>query len=118
MSRISAGQNWRRYLFAYNYVVYRCTLDIKYELKTDSGMVRYTLVQSRTNNTFFPAMVELSGFYKVERLPHSDSVRVMYEQNARMSKKLNILYTTEIRWQSRWGDQAAGSLFEEFEDEK
>ena len=100
MSPISAGQNWRQYLFAYNYVVYRCTLSIKYELIGDSGLVRYSLVQSRTNNSFFPGMVELSGFYKAEHLPHNDSIRVTYEQNARMSKKLNILYTTEIRWQS------------------
>src|SRR5271157_322534 len=96
MTRISQGTNWRQYLFAYNYVVYRCTLSIKYELKTDSGLVRYSLVQSRINNSFFPAMVELSGLYKAERLPHGDSLRVTYEQNARMSKKLNILYATEI----------------------
>jgi hypothetical protein len=100
MARISQGSSWQRYLFAYNYVVYRCTLDIKYELKTDSGLVRYNLVQSRTNNSFFPAMVELSGCYKIERLLNNDSIRVTYEQNACMSKKLNILYTTEIRWQS------------------
>jgi hypothetical protein len=100
MSKIGGEKDRQRYLFAYNYVVYRCTLDIKYELKNDSGMVRYALMQSSTNNTFFPAMVELSGCYKVECLPHSDSVQVTYEQNARMSKKLNILYTTEIRWQT------------------
>jgi hypothetical protein len=100
MSPISEGQNWRRYLFAYNYVVYRCTLDIKYELKRDSGLVRYNMVESRTDNTFFPAIVELSGTYKVESVPGNDSVRIIYDQKARMSKKLNILYTTEIRWQS------------------
>jgi hypothetical protein len=100
MSRISQERNRGLYLFAYNYVVYRCTLDIRYELKRDSGLVRYTMVESRTDNTLFPSMVELSGIYKVEHLPESDSVCIVYDQKARMSKKLNILYTTEIRWQS------------------
>jgi|GEM_PF-5515771 hypothetical protein len=100
MSRLSEGPRWRMYRFAYNYIVYRCTLDIKYVMRDDGSQVRYDMIQSRTSNPAFPAMVDLSGSYTIEKRSGREDVCVTYEQKARMSKKLNVLYTTEIRWRT------------------
>ncbi len=97
---MAEGKQWSRYLFAYYYVVYRCSLAIRYDLKPDSNLVRYNLYNTRPVQSLFPLMQELSGCYRVDPVPGSDSVRITYLQQARMSKRLNIIYTTEIRFET------------------
>jgi hypothetical protein len=97
---VAEGKQWSRYVFAYSYVVYRCSLAIRYDLKPDSNIVRYNLYDTRPVRSLFPLMQELSGCYRVDPVPGSDSVRVTYLQRARMSKRLNIIYTTEIKFET------------------
>ena len=100
ITRLAEGKQWSKFLFAYSYVVYRCSLTIQYELKPDSNLVRFNLLDTRPKASLFPLMQELSGSYGFAHVPGSDSVRVTYLQQARMSKRLNILYQTEIRFEN------------------
>jgi hypothetical protein len=50
--------------------------------------------------SFLPTVSHTGGFYLVDSIPGTDSIRLTYRQETMLTKPLNILYRTGIQFET------------------
>ncbi len=95
---IEEGAGWNRYRYVYTYIVYSCSLTFRRDIVPDSGLLRFRLLDVRSTKSVFPTVASSWGYYRVDTIPQTDSVQFFYRQFTSLTKPINILYATVIRF--------------------
>jgi hypothetical protein len=94
------SENSNTYRYVYTYIIYSCSLTIHRDLMPDSGLLRFYLQDVHSTISFLPTVKHTGGYYRVDSIPGSDSVRLTYQQETVLTKPLNILYRTGIQFET------------------
>jgi hypothetical protein len=94
------GENWNTYRYVYTYIIYSCSLTIHRDLLPDSGLLRFHLQEAHSTLSLLPTVSHTGGFYRVDSIPGTDSVRLTYQQETVLTKPLNILYRAGIQFET------------------
>jgi hypothetical protein len=97
---LQEGENWNKYRYVYTYIIYSCSLTIHRDLLPDSGLLRFYLQEAHSTMSFLPTVSHTGGFYLVDSIPGTDSIRLTYRQETMLTKPLNILYRTGIQFET------------------
>jgi hypothetical protein len=97
---LQEGENWNKYRYVYTYIIYSCSLSIHRDLMPDSGLLRFNLQEVHSTMSFLPTVSRTGGFYLVDSIPGTDSIRLTYQQETVLTKPLNILYRTGIQFET------------------
>jgi hypothetical protein len=97
---LEEGATWNRYRYVYTYVVYSCSLTFRRDIVPDSGLLRFRLLDVRSTKSIFPTVANSWGYYRVDSIPGTDSTQLSYGQTTVLTKPINILYATIIRFET------------------
>jgi hypothetical protein len=97
---IEEGAGWNRYRYVYTYIVYSCSLTFRRDMVRDSGLLRFRLLDVKSTRSAFPTVANSWGYYRVDAIPGTDSAQFFYRQTTALTKPINILYATVIRFET------------------